>query len=366
MDAAYLEAMQSAPAPTIPRINAISTAVPRGEIDGLYREWAAAQIGEALKRKLFERMSARSGISRRFTVLDKNEARFRGDGFYGEGGMPGTGERMEIYARTAPELAQKAIDGLPDHAGVTHIVLASCTGFLAPGLDQIIARRLGLAANVERVSIGFMGCYAGVTALRTAGHIVRSRPEARVLVLAVELCTLHLQQTDDIESLLAMGQFADGAAAAIVSAKGSGLALGEGISAQLEESDELIRWHIGDSGFVMHLSGTVPGRIAEALEQQDVSGHICDDVPAADLAAWAVHPGGKSILDAVERAMGLPQDRLQASRSVLNDFGNMSSATVLFVIERLMDQRPPSGVALAFGPGLAMEGIRIGWTGDAG
>lgn len=358
--------MPSAPAPPHPRITAISTAVPGGEIDGLYREWAAAQTSDQRQRKLFDRMSARSGIASRFTVLDASEARFSGGGFYGRDGMPGTAERMAVYARTAPALTLEAIAGLPDCSDVTHIVLASCTGFLAPGLDQIIARRLGLATNVERVSIGFMGCYAGVTALRTAAHIVRSDCGAKVLVLAVELCTLHLQQTDDLEALLAMGQFADGAAAALVSAHGQGMSLGAGISAQLEDSEELIRWTIGDSGFVMHLSGAVPGRIADALERQDIASHICKGEPPGDLAAWAVHPGGKSILDAVERGLELPEGRLDASRAVLNDFGNMSSATVLFVIERLMASRPAKGVALAFGPGLAMEGIRLGWTGDAG
>ncbi len=356
---------QAAP-PAIPRINAISTAVPQGEIDGLYRDWAAAQVHDERTRKLFKRMSARSGIANRYTVLDRTTAHFGPEGFYGGASMPSTGERMQVYARTAPPLAMQAITGLPGCEDVTHIVLASCTGFVAPGLDQIIARKLRLRGDVERVSIGFMGCYAGITALRTAAHIVRSDPQAKVLVLAVELCTLHLQQTDDLEALLAMGQFADGAAAAIVSAKGSGLVLGESISAQLEDSEELICWTIGDSGFVMHLSGAVPGRIADALERHDISRHICGGEPVGNLAAWAVHPGGKSILDAVERGLDLPEDRLLVSRSVLNNFGNMSSATVLFVIEKLMEKRPQSGVALAFGPGLAMEGIRIGWTGDAG
>ncbi len=305
-------------------------------------------------------MEARGGIAHRYSVLSGSDAAMDFGSFYMGDTPPGTAERMRRYAQAAPDLAMQAIAALPSVEGVTHLVIASCTGFMAPGLDQIIARRLGLAADVERVSIGFMGCYAGVTLLRTAAHIVRSQPQARVLAVSVELCSLHLQESGDIESLLAMGQFADGAAAALVSAEGEGLALGQGISAALEESDHLITWTVGDTGFEMQLSGAVPGRLAEALDDPHLQARIIGDAPPA---AWAVHPGGRSVLDAVERGLSLPAEALATSRAVLNDFGNMSSATVLFVLERLMQERPESGVALAFGPGLAMEGLRFGWTG---
>jgi predicted naringenin-chalcone synthase len=268
---------------------------------------------------------------------------------------------MAVYAREAPKLALSAIEQLGDLGDITHMVVASCTGFTAPGLDQVLARRLGLKSSVERVVIGFMGCYAGVTALRTAGHIVRSDSRARVLVVAVELCTLHLQPTTSLEQLLAMAQFADGAAAALVTAEGEGLALGAGISLTLEDSHDLITWTIGDTGFAMELSGEVPGRLAEALSDPQVSRTIKGDQPSAPLA-WAVHPGGRSILDAVERGLALPANSLESSRQVLQQFGNMSSASVLFVLQRLMEQRPESGLALAFGPGLALEGLRFKWT----
>jgi predicted naringenin-chalcone synthase len=215
--------------------------------------------------------------------------------------------------------------------------------------------------------LGFMGCYAGVTALRTAGHIVRSDPSARVLVVAVELCSLHLQPTDRLESLLAMAQFADGAAAALVTAEGPGLMLGKGLSMTLEESHSLITWTIGDTGFAMELSGDVPHRLAEALADPEVAAAVTAGQPVEAIEAWAVHPGGKSIVDAVERSLGLAPDKVAVSRGVLQDFGNLSSATVLFVLQRLMAGKPASGIALAFGPGLAMEGLRFAWTeGDAG
>jgi len=345
--------------PVTPRVNAIATTVPRCDVHARYTHWAEQQLGKR-ESAVFARMEARGGIDHRFSILSGEDAAMDFGSFYMSGKSPSTSQRMHRYAEAAPELALKAISALPATDGVTHLVIASCTGFMAPGLDQVIARRLGLAADVERVSIGFMGCYAGITLLRTAAHIVRSQPEARVLAVSVELCTLHLQETDDLESLLAMGQFADGAAAALVSAEGEGLGLGEGLSAALEESGDLITWTVGDTGFAMHLSGAVPGRLAEALDDPQLQATIMGDDPPQ---AWAVHPGGRSVLDAAERGLKLPADALNASRGVLSEFGNMSSATVIFVIERLMRERPANGIALAFGPGLAMEGLRFGWEG---
>jgi predicted naringenin-chalcone synthase len=346
-----------------PRINAIATAVPSSECDASYRAWALRQLEGKREAALLERMLQRSGIGNRYTVLSDSDTHLSEGSFYAAAKPPSTGERMAIYAREAPELALAAITRLPELESVTHLVVASCTGFTAPGLDQVIARRLGLDPSVERVVIGFMGCYAGVTALRTAGHIVRSQPSARVLVVAVELCSLHLQPTDSLERLLAMAQFADGAAAALVTGQDAGLELGEGLSLTLEESEALITWTIGDTGFAMELSGEVPARLGEALARQDVAQTLAMGYPDA-IEAWAVHPGGRSILDAVERGVPLAPDQLAASREVLQQYGNMSSATVLFVLQRLMEQRPRSGLALAFGPGLAMEGLRFGWTGS--
>jgi predicted naringenin-chalcone synthase len=349
----------------VPRINAIATAVPATECDGHYHAWAHRQLEGKREAALLDRMLQRSGIGSRFTVLSDRDTHVTEGSFYA-GNAPTTLDRMTVYAREAPELALAAIGKLEDLGEITHLVVASCTGFTAPGLDQVIARRLGLSPTVERVVIGFMGCYAGVTALRTAAHIVRSHARARVLTIAVELCTLHLQETDSLERLLAMAQFADGAAAALVTSQGPGLALGDSLSLTLEDSHELITWTIGDTGFAMNLSGEVPGRLTEALVRPEVAQAITDGKPVTDIEAWAVHPGGKSIVDAVERGLALPPEKVAASRDVLNHYGNMSSATVLFVLQQLMEQRPASGVALAFGPGLAMEGLRFGWTdGDA-
>lgn len=321
--------------------------MPRHDVHRDFIDWATGRIGEPRQRRLFARMAERSGIAHRWSVLPAPTAP---GGFYEVGRMPPTSARMAFYAEAAPGLALEAIAALGPEAtdGVTHLIVASCTGFVAPGVDQIIAARLNLAPSVERTLVGFMGCSAAVAALRLAHHVVRSQPEAKVLLVAVELSTLHLQDSAELEPLLAMLQFADGAAAAILSAASYGLALGGFFTTTLPESAGLIRWTIGDHGFVMHLSGEVPGRIGHALER------LRD--PAVDV--WAVHPGGRSILDAVEAGLELAPEGLAASRGVLAAGGNMSSATLLFVLARIMAGRvAANGRALAFGPGLVAEGF---------
>lgn len=276
-------------------------------------------------------------------------------GFYGAD-WPTTSQRMAVYAREAPTLALRAVAALARQVpvdGITHLIVASCTGFTAPGLDQMLATRLGLSPSVERLMVGYMGCYAAIVALRNARHIVRSQPDARVLTICVELSSLHLQHDDRIEPLLGMLQFGDGAAAALISAAPGGIALGQPFSMAIADTADLIRWDMGDHGFAMHLSGAVPGAIAQALGNR---ASLPFAVEAIDL--WAVHAGGRSILDAVARSLDLASDALDHSRAVLQAFGNMSSATLLFVLARILaGDVDGAGLALAFGPGLAAEGL---------
>jgi len=310
------------------------------------------------------RMADRSGIEHRWSVLPPAPGGLLHNapgGFY-HGDPPATSTRMRRYAEAAPELALEAIAKLGEQVeldGVTHLVVASCTGFVAPGIDQIIARRLGLE-GVERTLVGFMGCYAAVSALRVAHHIVRSEPDARVLAVTVELCSLHLQETQQLEQLLAMLQFSDGAAAALVTSESGGFEMSHLFSAQLEDSAELIQWKIIDTGFEMTLSGDVPNRIGAALHDEGLRATLFNGWSPDEIDSWAVHAGGRSILDAVEKGLELPQGALFASRDVLARYGNMSSATLMFVLADLIS-RPDvrRGVALAFGPGLAAEGFHF-------
>ena len=345
-------------------LNAVGTAVPDHDIHEAFIAWARARISDPREAKLFDRMAARASIGHRWSVLDRvadGGSPVSVGGFYGSDPHPGTAARMAIYAKAAPGLGVAAIEALRTKVGlndVTHFVVASCTGFVAPGIDQIIARTIGLAPSVERLLVGFMGCYAAVAALRSARHIVRSDESARVLVLCVELSTLHLQHVNAIEPLLAMLQFGDGAAAALVTAEPSGFAFGTPFATTLPDTAELIRWDITDSGFAMHLSGEVPGRISAALTDAEFAAAATGGRPPASIDGWAVHAGGRSILDAVETALHLPADALADSRGVLRDNGNMSSATLMFVLARLLERGGiDEGVALAFGPGLAAEGF---------
>ena len=347
-------------------VNAIGTAVPDQDVHQAFIDWAELQLTDRRAKMLFRRMASRAGINHRWSALQPTPdggSPVATGGFYGNGNPPPTSARMDLYAEAAPVLALKAIADLSRTTTVdriTHLVVASCTGFVAPGIDQIIAGKLGLSPNVERTLVGFMGCYAAVAALRLAHHIIRSEPAARVLVVTVELSTLHLQFTHEIEPLLVMLQFGDGAAAALVTADQAGFAILSPFAASLADSADLIRWTIGDSGFAMHLSGQVPSRIAEALLPGELRSRMLGNLSPRDIDAWAVHAGGRSILDAVEHGLGLSTDALHQSRDVLARFGNMSSSTIMFVLADLLElPERRTGVALAFGPGVAAEGFRF-------
>ena len=339
--------------------------MPDHDVHDAFIGWAAERIAEPRKRAVFLRMAERSGIGHRWSVLPRGHddgSPVANGGFYFERN-PSTGERMRLYAEAAPKLALEAIAQLKAQValdGITHLVVASCTGFVAPGIDQIIAAELGLPGHVERTLVGFMGCYAAVSALRTAYHIVRSEPQARVLTVTVELSTLHLQYDDALEPLLAMLQFGDGAAAMLVSGEPGGFAIERPFAATLPDSSALIRWDVGDNGFVMQLSGEVPGRIAEALRRPEFRAQLLGEDGAGAVDAWAVHAGGRSVLDAVEHGLGLAPEALAASRDVLARFGNMSSSTLPFVLATLLGEpEHQRGIALAFGPGLAAEGFHF-------
>jgi predicted naringenin-chalcone synthase len=367
MSARYVDD-HAVPGITVPPtvyLHAVGTAVPSHDIHRAFVDWASRRLPDRRAAALFRRMDQRAGIDARWSVLPRapdGGSPVAAGGFYAVDPLPPTSARMALYADAAPALALEAVAALSAQValdGITHLVVASCTGFIAPGLDQILAARLGLDPGVERTLIGFMGCYAAVVAMRTAFHLVRSEPAARVLVVTVELSTLHLQPADTLEPLLAMLQFGDGAAAALVCAERAGFAIDRPFAATLPDTADLIRWTIGDTGFAMHLSGEVPGRIGRALADPVFRSRLLPDGADA-IDAWAVHAGGRSILDAVEQALVLPPDALAISRGVLARYGNMSSATLMFVLADLLAcPGARNGLAVAFGPGLAADGFRF-------
>lgn len=345
-------------------INRIATANPPYDVHAAFLDFGRLMLREDSKRlAVFNRMAERSAIAHRYScfqpgIPEAGSSRNAVDagGFYRLGAFPGTAERMRKFEDVAPGLAAEAVEKLladQDRAGITHLVVTSCTGFSAPGIDLSLVARCGLNPAIERTMVGFMGCYAAINALKLARHIVRSEPSARVLAVNLELCTLHLHETADLEEILSFLLFADGCAAALISADPVGVRIDSFHAALVPDTGKLIRWHIREQGFDMVLSGKVPGAIRSALTQarDDILGG------ANDIDLWAVHPGGRTVLDAVEEAFALPAQALWASRSVLNDFGNMSSGTVMFVLDRIMraSRAGQRGCAMSFGPGLVAE-----------
>jgi len=343
-------------------LNRVATAVPPHDVHQAFVRFAQSQLGDRRDAALFRRMVDKSAIEHRYSCLrpadDPAGPAVDADGFYRRGGFPDTAARMRLFEQRAPALAQAAVDRLGidgERDGITHLIVTCCTGFSAPGLDLEVVERCKLPTTVERTMIGFMGCYAAINALKLARHIVRSETKARVLVLSLELCTLHLQETFNLERMLSFLLFADGCAAALVTAEPDGLSLDSFRAVLMPGTRDLITWTIRDYGFDMVLSGAVPAAIHEGLRSHERE--ILDSGTASAIDLWAVHPGGRTVLDAVERAFGLAPAALAASREVLARYGNMSSATVLFVLERLLRSpaRGARGCAMSFGPGLIAE-----------
>lgn len=286
---------------------------------------------------------------------------------------PGTRERLERYAAEAPALAWPAAVRALRAAGlrpgrVTHLVTVSCTGFSAPGVDIRLMKLLGLAPTVERTHVGFMGCHGAINGLRVAGALAAGDPQARVLVCAVELCSLHLRYGWHDDGMVANALFADGAAAAVIGGASAPLPPGalrlRGTgSCLMPDSEDAMGWTIGDHGFEMRLQSSVPGLVRRHLRPwlEDWLARAGLTIP--QVGSWAIHPGGPRVLRSVVEGLGLAPDADLVSRRVLAAHGNMSSPTVLFILQRLRRQqaRLPY-VALAFGPGLVAEAALI----DAG
>ena len=339
-------------------LNRITTAVPPHDIHAAFVEFGRDTVLDWHKRALFDRMAKLSDIQHRYAIFEvapkPRDKILDATGFYRRGAFPSTAARMALYQPHALDLAMTAVRRLDvDPNTITHLVVASCTGFTAPGLDFQIMQAAALPDATQRTIVGFMGCFAAVNALKMADQIVRADPASRVLVVNLELCSLHLQEDfQDLPKMLSFMLFADGASAALVSADPTGIALGRFQAAIIPRSHDLITWQIGDEGFEMHLSGQVPGRIRRWLPEGGVK-----LLPPDKPTLWAVHAGGRSILDAVQQGLYLPPDALRHSRAVLRDYGNMSSATLMFVLHSILldpDARG-TGLAMAFGPGLAVE-----------
>ncbi|UWF76797.1 type III polyketide synthase [Microbacterium neungamense] len=369
------------------QLRSLSTVVPETPLEQqTVRDVFAAQpeLGRLAKRLVTASFDG-SGIETRHTVLRELDLSEEPDDpmFFDRASgtllAPGTKARNEVYAREAGalfvEVARGALEADPviGPDDVTHVVTVSCTGFYAPGPDYAIVQRLGLSDAVQRYHLGFMGCYASVPALRAARQFCLADPDAVVLVVSAELCTLHLRSSENPDTIVATSLFSDGAAACLVTARELGdeapsFSLDGFHTAIATEGEKDMAWTIGDSGFEMVLSTAVPQIIGENIEAalrplyaaEEELGAAFDAGDIGDAVThWAIHPGGRSILDKVQERLRLSDDQLRPARETLREYGNMSSATVLFVLQRILEQeraRPGERVAaMAFGPGLTAE-----------
>lgn len=280
---------------------------------------------------------------------------------------PGTASRMQRYAGEVVPLAARACRealSTPDiSAGdITHLVVVTCTGFFAPGLDVALIGELGLDRSASRFQLGFMGCHGALNGLQLSASIVNGDSAARVLLCAAELCSLHMQYGSGTDQAVSNSLFADGAAAAVLGAESPGgkhlARLNSFCSHLVPDSADAMSWRIGDHGFQMTLSARVPQLIEENLPGWIERWLAKSGLKTPDVAAWCVHPGGPRILDAVEKSLKLPASALSASREILAAHGNMSSPTVLFILDKLRKthgQIPHPCVMLGFGPGLVIE-----------
>jgi len=289
--------------------------------------------------------------------------------------FPSVGQRMAVYRREALPLATEAVRDclrqVPDvaPASITHLVTVSCTGMYAPGLDIELVPALGLRPDVRRTCVNFMGCYAAVNALKLADAFCRADAAARVLVVSVELCTLHFQKSPEEDHLISNALFGDGAAACLVQARplpneAPSLAL-QAFHCGLEpDGHDDMAWHINDFGFEMTLSSYVPQLIRRGIGRLTEGLLASLSVQLRDIRHFAIHPGGRKILETIETELGLTREDNRHAYRVLRDYGNMSSATVLFVLRDVLAHATPADhgapvLSFAFGPGLTMEAMLL-------
>ena len=351
-------------------LHGIGTAVPSRRLS----QADAVQVAHRINADTPEQARLMTRIYQKTKVLSRGSVLLEKDGdngriqerlsFYGAE-SPSTAERMQAFddyaGGLALEAAEKALsDGDISSATITHLVTVSCTGFQSPGVDLFLIEKLALAPSVQRTHIGFMGCHGAMNGLRVAHAFAEMDPQAVVLLCAVELCSLHMAYGWHPEKVVANALFADGAAAVVASANPSlshqSLALRRSGSMVIPNSADLMHWEIGDHGFAMGLSPLVPETVGAALLPWLRDWLKEQAIPLEAVTSWAVHPGGPKILSTCSEVLSLEPNRLLDSRAVLQDHGNMSSATILFILERLR-RRSTAGLclALAFGPGLTAE-----------
>lgn len=323
---------------------------------------------EAGDRRKIAMLYERSGIESRYAVIPDYSVPLSERVFYPKTldmqPFPGLNQRMELYNTHAVPLSVAAIEnciaGLSDASEITCLITVSCTGMSAPGLDISLMQELKLSKNIQRSSVNFMGCYAAIHALKMADNICKADRYAKVLIVCTELCTIHFQKDCEMDSIASGLLFADGAAAVLVSGEDAreGLKIGNFYSEVALNGQDDMAWNLSEKGFLMRLSSYIPQLLQAGISPLLKNALASAGVHRKDITRWAIHPGGRKILENIQRELGLSADDVNTSTEVLRDHGNMSSPTILFVLKKMMAQLTDTNekiFAAAFGPGLTME-----------
>lgn len=285
--------------------------------------------------------------------------------------FPTTEKRLSVFRDNVLDLSSQAIDNMLvtipsfDIQTISHLIVVCCTGMYAPGLDIDLVKRYNLSTSVHRTGINFMGCYAAFNAIKVADAFCHQDQKAKVLIVCTELCSLHFQKKPTEDNLLANALFADGSAAILVESQTRQVRRLKPIGFHSElvpRSDQDMAWTIGDLGFEMKLSTYVPSIIKEGIAEltQTLLKKISIDL--SDISFFAIHPGGKRILENIEKELDIPREKNQAAHFVLRNYGNMSSPTILFVLHEIQkglvrENKDEYILSFAFGPGLTLESM---------
>ncbi len=322
---------------------------------------------EKMERKL-KILYEKSSIKTRYSVIPDYSVSVKHRIFYPKTDdlepFPDLEQRMEKFHPAALELSLKSAENclskLKRKPKITHLISVTCTGLSAPGLDLELVHELKLPSSVNRTSINFMGCYAAFHALKIADSICRSEEKAVVLIVCTELCTLHFQKSLSTDDLVANSLFADGSASVLVTSdlyRSKGLLLKSFHSEIARHGSKDMAWKLSKTGFLMSLTSYVPELVLSGIKP--LMKAAVKKSKVAKINHWAIHPGGRKILEASEKALNISSENLSASYETLKNYGNMSSPTVLFVLDKIMsDKKNKSGetvFAAGFGPGLTLE-----------
>ena len=355
-------------------ITSIGTAVPENKFEqSTIARFMEKIISDETERRKLHAVFRASGINTRYSVLD-DYGKENDFSFYANtknlDPFPSTLRRMEIYREHACALSLKAIrNGIDENKikTVTHLITVSCTGMYAPGLDIDLVNALQLPTSTERICINFMGCYASINALKVADSICKSNADAKVLIVSTELCTIHFQKDFTEDNILANALFADGSSALLVEVKPTSSVNFsiEGFHSDIIKSEnEHMAWSIGDLGFEMKLSSYVPEILQKGIHQLLQALFDKTKINLNQINHFAIHPGGKKIIETVAQELKLKDSNLNDSFQVLRDYGNMSSPTIIFVLNEIkkklsLNNNDEFVMGLAFGPGLTMESMLL-------